>query len=312
MKRVLVAGATGYLGKYLIEVLKEKGFWVRALVRPQSMGKVKPLWVDEIFPGEVTDADTLEDLCQDMDIVISALGLTRPKKGLGYRDVDFQGNLNLLRQAQAHGVEKFMYIHVLNAGFLSGIAGVQAKQDFVEKLVASPITHQVVCPTGFFSDMTEFQNLAKAGRIYLFGRGEHRINPIHGRDLAEFCVAQLHRPAFFANVGGPQVLTYRQIAATAFASFGKTPYISSLPLWLIRLLLKVLAPWAPAHAIQPLQFLVAVTTQDMVGQPWGNRTLADFYRKRAKTLASNVSNKKSGYHRKPPPTKNLIVKEDQP
>ena len=33
MKKVLVAGATGYLGRYLVQELKKQGYWVRALAR---------------------------------------------------------------------------------------------------------------------------------------------------------------------------------------------------------------------------------------------------------------------------------------
>ena len=37
-KRVLVAGATGYLGKYLVKELKKRGFWVRVLIRKGVIG----------------------------------------------------------------------------------------------------------------------------------------------------------------------------------------------------------------------------------------------------------------------------------
>lgn len=39
MKKVLVAGATGYLGKYIVNELKSRGYWVRVLIRKGSIQK---------------------------------------------------------------------------------------------------------------------------------------------------------------------------------------------------------------------------------------------------------------------------------
>ncbi len=35
-KKVLVAGATGYLGKHLVKELKNRGYWVRVLIRKEN------------------------------------------------------------------------------------------------------------------------------------------------------------------------------------------------------------------------------------------------------------------------------------
>ena len=46
----------------------------------------------------------------------------------------------------------------------------------------------MIRPTSFFSDMAEIFNMAVKGRVYIFGSGENKINPIHGADLAKMCV----------------------------------------------------------------------------------------------------------------------------
>ncbi len=45
MKKVLVAGATGYLGKHIVNELKSRGYWVRVLIRKESQKKLKQ-WVE--------------------------------------------------------------------------------------------------------------------------------------------------------------------------------------------------------------------------------------------------------------------------
>jgi len=77
MKRVLVAGATGYLGRYVVKEFKKQGYWVQALTR--STDKLENLRddVDQAFIGEVTDPASLDGICQDIDIVFSSSGLRK-------------------------------------------------------------------------------------------------------------------------------------------------------------------------------------------------------------------------------------------
>ena len=182
--KILVAGSTGYLGQFIIKALKEKGYWIRALCRDAL--KLQPVrqYIDEVYVGEVTEPETLKDLCKDIDIVFSALGITRQKDGLSYMDVDYQGNVNILNEAIATRVSKFIYVSVLNADKLKHLEIVKAKEKFVDELKAANIPYVIIRPNGFFSDIKEVYKMAKKGRIYLFGDGNYRANPIHGMDLA--------------------------------------------------------------------------------------------------------------------------------
>ena len=112
-KRVLVAGATGYLGRHLLRAFSDAGYSVRALARsPDKLIGLEP-WVDEVFVGEATDPSTLTGLCEGLDIVVSALGITRQSDGLTYDDVDYRANRHLLDAALEAGVGHFTYIHLL-------------------------------------------------------------------------------------------------------------------------------------------------------------------------------------------------------
>ena len=84
MKKVLVTGSTGYLGRYVIKELKKQGCWVRALAR--NVKKIEDLneYIDEVFEAEVTKTETLNGICDGVDYVISSIGITRQKDGLKY------------------------------------------------------------------------------------------------------------------------------------------------------------------------------------------------------------------------------------
>ena len=72
MNRVLVAGATGYLGRFVAREFKERGDWVRVLARkPEKLKTAGPSLepaiadlVDDVFVGEVTRPETLRGLCE--------------------------------------------------------------------------------------------------------------------------------------------------------------------------------------------------------------------------------------------------------
>jgi nucleoside-diphosphate-sugar epimerase len=77
MQRVLVSGTTGFLGGFVAREFKDRGYFVRALAR--SPKKLDHLWdsTDEIIEGEVTRSETLEHICDEIDVVFSSIGITR-------------------------------------------------------------------------------------------------------------------------------------------------------------------------------------------------------------------------------------------
>jgi nucleoside-diphosphate-sugar epimerase len=114
MKRVLLAGATGYLGSYIAKELYKRGYFLRSIVRNPEKLKQRNTEMSEMVKAEVTQPETIKESCKNIEVVISTIGITRQKDGLSYLDVDFQANMNLLKQAKKSGVNKFIFVSVLN------------------------------------------------------------------------------------------------------------------------------------------------------------------------------------------------------
>jgi uncharacterized protein YbjT (DUF2867 family) len=276
-RRVLVAGATGYLGRFVAKEFKSRGHYVRALARsPHKLDDIRDE-LDEIVPGQVTDPETLEHVCDGFEVVFSSVGITKQKGKLTWKDVDYQGNVNLLQAAQTAGVKKFIYVSVFNGPELRHLEIVKAHEDFVDVLKASGMDYAVIRPTGFFSDITEFYNMAKRGRVYLFGRGNNRVNPIHGADLAVTCVDAIDGETQEIDVGGPEVLTYREIAELAFRVQGKRVRISHVPMLFMSVTISAMRAFN-RHQGELLAFLTTAMTVDGVAPRTGARTLEAYYR----------------------------------
>nr|WP_218917923.1 SDR family oxidoreductase [Draconibacterium orientale] len=161
MKKIAIAGATGYLGKFLVEQLIESNTEGIALARnTEKLAAFNSEYLQKV-KAEFTQPESLKGLLSEVDTVISTVGITRQKDGLTYMNVDYQANKNLLTEAIKSGVRKFIYISVLNGQNMRQLKICEAKERFVDELKNSGIDYTIIRPTGFFSDMKDFLNMAK-------------------------------------------------------------------------------------------------------------------------------------------------------
>lgn len=288
-RTVLIAGATGYLGRHLISAYHRAGYRVIALARRPEALVGFDNEIDETIYGEPTRPETLIGVMGGVDLVVSALGITRQKDGLSYEQVDYQANRNLLDAALEAGIEQFLYVHVKNAEQMPMVAMAAAKARFAAELAVAEIQSTIIEPSGFFSDLVEVLDMARKGRVYLFGDGKALISPIDGRDLAEASVAASEEGIARIQVGGPQALSLNETAEIAFAILGKTPRITHLPVAPVRTLLRAAKWMGFDQEIGALDFFVAASQLDMSAPANGSLTLAQFFANEVQTERTQAS-----------------------
>ena len=279
---ILVLGATGYLGRHLAAEAHARGHRVRAAVRDRARAE-RPgpheapsllEVVDEWAVGDVGDPGFVSGITAGVDVVISALGVTRQRANPW--DIDHRANLAVLEDAERHDVRLFTFIHALGADECPAEL-TKAKSAFVRRLVASPITHQVLRPSAYFSDIAQILNMARKGRVYLMRPGA-RVNPIHPADLASCSLDRVEGGAEgIWDVGGPETLTWEKVGQLAFTTLGKPPRIRTIPHPVAQAVLRLLALWNPRRA-DTLRFALWAMSHDIVGAPIGTRGLAEFFR----------------------------------
>ena len=289
MDRVVVAGASGYLGRHLVVELARRGHSVRALVRSRDRAEeLGPFGspslsgcVADWAVGPVTDPAFVTGVCAGADRVISALGVTRQKASPW--DVDFLANLHLLQDAELAGLRSFLYVNVLHAA--SGRSMIlRAKAAFAAVLERSALAHQIVNPSGYFSDISDFLAMARVGMVVLPPAKNVRVAPIHGADLARFCVDHLGDTSGSWDVGGPDVFTYPEIGRMALAAVGWEGRMVTLP----RAVLAGVVWVASRLGERPrdlAQFFAEGLTQDAVAERFGDHHLADHFAELARDAA---------------------------
>lgn len=284
IKKVLVAGASGYLGRYAVKEFKERGYQVRALVRDPEKIKTpgahgEPAvhdMIDEIVIGDVTNPESIKGLCKGVEIVFSALGLTAPHPEHTSNDIDYLGNKRILDQAISERVSRFIYVSVFNQDKMAEIPSIKAHERFVADLKQSGLSWAVIRPNGYFSDMGRFFSMAQSGHIFMIGEGEKKINPVHGADLAKVCVDAVDGQSREIPAGGPDIYSFREAMEMAFLACNKTPWITPLPFWLAEGGLMVTGIFN-RNLADLFSFAIAALKFDHVAPACGTRHLKDFF-----------------------------------
>ena len=280
-KTVLLAGGTGYLGGYIAKELETRKLPTKILVRNLNKGKSLASNGAEVIVAEVTRPESLKGLFEGVDTVISTIGITRQKDGLSYLDVDYHGNKNLLEEAKGAGVRKFIYVSVINGHLHRNLKILEAKEAFVDELKTSGLEYTIIRPNGFFSDMKDFLDMAKSGKVFLFGNGHQKFNPIHGKDLSLVCVDAIDNQATEIVVGGPEILTHNEVAELALLACGKPINIIHLPNWLRSFILWTLRSFTSPRRYGPIEFLLTLMAGDAVAPRFGSHKLALYFQKEA-------------------------------
>ncbi|WP_291728919.1 SDR family oxidoreductase [Bernardetia sp.] len=279
-ENVLLAGATGYLGKFITQELIERGYETKIVVRKKEKVKLNAPNL-EIIEAQVTKPESLKDICKNVDIVISTVGITRQKDGLTYMDVDYQANANLIDEAKKSRVKKFIYISVLNGEKLRNLKICEAKEKLGDYLKTSGLDYCIIRPNGFFSDMADFLKMAKGGKVYLFGDGELKLNPIHGKDLAKEVVNAINQDKKEINIGGPDLLSQNEIAKLALRAYGKKIKIIHLPDWTRKLALWCVRTFTSSKTYGPIEFFMTTMVMDMTAPLFGEEKLEFFFNNEA-------------------------------
>lgn len=115
-ERILVAGATGRTGRFVVADLVQSGMVVRGLTRNPVRAAERFGGDAEWVSGDVRERASLVQLFKGVDRVISALGATERTGSNTPEAVEYNGTVNLVDLALEAGVKQVVIITSLSAG----------------------------------------------------------------------------------------------------------------------------------------------------------------------------------------------------
>ena len=114
--RVLVTGATGFLGGHVAEALAARGDQVRALVRKTSNTKhLKKLALAgnvELFEGSIEQVDRVTEAVDGVDAIVHCAGIVKARSTDEFFAVNVGGTSNLVEAARLRGKSLKRFVHV--------------------------------------------------------------------------------------------------------------------------------------------------------------------------------------------------------
>jgi NADH dehydrogenase len=250
--KLLVAGGTGFIGSYLCRALADEGHEVTALSRspgdtPEGVAAAT---------GDVSDYDSIAGAADGQDAVVNLVALSplfEPKGGNVMHDrVHRKGTQNLVRAAEAAGATRFVQLSALGADPDGDTAYIRAKGQAETIVRDSDLDWTIFRPSVVFGDGGEFVSFTKrlkgmfAPGVPLYplpGGGKTRFQPIHVEDLVPMLVDAAESDDHVGEtyeIGGPEVLTLRQVTDLVYEAEKRGITIVPLPMPLARIGLSVL------------------------------------------------------------------------
>ncbi len=236
---ILVAGATSQPGRRLIPLLVERDYKVCALTRDAcKLESVRSSGI-EVVEGDLRQPDTLLRACEGADAVVSSV--TAIGENL-IKEVDEAGQCALMETARRSGVKRFVLISVCGAARNHPVDFFHMKFAAEEYLKSLSMEYTILRPTAFMESWCARigVQIMNDQPVTIFGNGKNPIGFISAEDVAKFILLALEDPRLrnqTLTIGGPQNLTFEEVAATyerlAHKSARKT-YTSAWRLQLMR------------------------------------------------------------------------------
>lgn len=223
---VLVTGATGYVGSYVLPELLQRGHTVRALTRGAAP-ELDAMDGVETTRGDVTDRASLGSAMEGVEAVVHLVGIIdeHPSKGVTFERIHVDGTRNVAEAAHEAGVARFVHMSA-NGARADGRSEYQTTKWRAEEIVrATGFEHLVVFrPSTLFGDPGP-DNPEFAKRLWetlvrpfpvlpVFGDGQYELQPIHVQACAAAMAEAVTRNASNGQsycVAGPETIPYREV-----------------------------------------------------------------------------------------------------
>ena len=239
--KILVTGASGFLGTHLTEELVGRGYVVRGMVRDlRKANYLRSLGVEVVY-GDLTKHETLPQVVKGVDAVIHLAAyytFTGSKKM--YQLVNVEGTRALAQAALKSGVRRFIYCSSTeaigpvrdppgdentppNPQFEYGRSKLLAEQ-VVRELSNSELEYTIVRPSGMYGprnldDVAYWfiTTLAKGGVLskFMIEGGEYLVQFAHVKDVVQGFTLVLEKPEVSVSqtyiVSDEKAYTYREV-----------------------------------------------------------------------------------------------------
>ena len=245
-----VAGGTGFVGGAIAAELFRRGHRVVVLSHRGEVARRPLPDAVELRDVDVTDGTGLPDALHGLDALVIALAFRNspveaPRRGRTFMAVDAAGTERLVAAARSSGIERIVYLSGAGAAPDAPRHWFRAKWRAESAVRASGITSTIIRPTWIYGprdvSLNRFLGFARRlGVVPLANRGGQLLAPVFVDDVARLaadCLVEEAAAGQVFELGGPEMLTMREVVRRALRAAGLDRLIVPGPTPLIKLAL---------------------------------------------------------------------------
>ena len=240
-RRITVIGGPGFIGRYVIKRLAERGAVILAASRHASealflntMGDVGQI---ALLDADFADEARLRTALSGAESVVISAGILFERGRQRFDLVHHRGPALVARLAAETNVKRLVHISAIGADANAPAAYARSKAAGEAAVSAAFPAATILRPSLVFGPEDDlFNRFAAIARISpmlpLIGGGKTRFQPVYVGDVADAVVSALDRPeaqgrAF--QLGGPRVYTFRELMELMLAEIGRKRFLVNLP-----------------------------------------------------------------------------------
>ncbi len=255
MGRILVSGASGYIGGRLVRELLFRGYRVRAMVRSDPAPYLK-LWpMADVVQADALRGPELERALSDIDTayyLIHSLRLGSKK----FAAADILAAENFSKAAEKMRVRRIIFLSGLGDVHSSLSHHLRSRSEVARRLsagmVPATILRAAVIVGSGSASYEIMQHLTRRLKVIFLPRwARNRCQPIAIRDVIKYLVGVLETPKTAGrsfDIGGVDILTYESMLRIMSKLYQKRTFFVSLPFSNIRFFAYIASLLTPVPA----------------------------------------------------------------
>lgn len=243
---ITVYGGSGFLGRHLVRALAKRGYRVRnAVRRPDLAGHLQPLGrVGQInsVQANLRNAASVEAAAAGADVLINLVGILFERGKQRFAAVHTEGAENVAKAASRYGA-RMVHVSAIGADAHSTAAYARSKAEAEARVLAALPSAVIIRPSVMFGPDDSFTNrfaaLAQMSPVLpLVGGGHAKFQPVFVGDVGQAIAHAVDgeaKPGTVYELGGPEVMNFRQILEYILKTIHRRRLLLPLPFGLAKL-----------------------------------------------------------------------------
>ena len=237
---VVVFGATGFIGRHVVQKLLSHGYRVRAAVRRpeqalflKSMGDVGQV---SLVPADVCSEGDISEATIGAGAVVNSVGILTERGSQSFHNLHVFGTQLMIKAAIGAKVRHFVQISAIGADSTSSSKYSRSKALGEATVKEFPGAVSILRPSLVFGAQDKFFNrfaaMSRFSPVMTIVNGSARFQPVYVGDVAEATarvLAKEPRTKDVIELGGPRIYSFRELIELTLQQVGRRRFVTSIP-----------------------------------------------------------------------------------